>query len=157
MGRRDEVEGVWIGNGGLAVPQPLAIVWVILFGAGAVWSVLDAATGRYPFASIAEGLMMVGVVTIFLPTAAFGRRRSAGIRLMAVVLILLFTPAFAAIAVAGQVEPDWFDPDGDKDQFMRVASPAFAALALGVGIWLFRLSFRKIEPTDYDARHADDS
>lgn len=155
MGKREDAEGVWIGGGGLAVSQPLAILWVVLFGASAVWAVIDAANGHYPFASIAAALMMAGIVVIFLPTAVLGRRRSAGIRLVALSLVLLFAPALAAIAVAGQVEPDWFDPDSVKDQFMRFASPAFAALFLGVGIWLFRLSFRKIEPTDYDARHAE--
>jgi len=156
MGKRTRDEGVWVGNGGLAVSRALAIVWVVLFGAGAVGAVIDAATGEYPFASGSGALFCLGAVSIFLPTAILGRRRSAGIRLMATVLLLMFTPACIAVAVAGQVEPTWFDPEGAKDQFMRVVSPAFAALFLGVGIWLFRLSFRRIEPTDYDARHADD-
>ena len=155
VGEPSRDEGVWIGDGGLAVSRWAAIATVLLFGVASGWAALDVATSDHPIALGAGALLMIGVAVLFLPTAVWGRRRSAGIRLVAVVLLLLFAPAMIGVAVAAQLEPEWFDPGRARDQVMRVASPGFAALFLGVGLWLFRLSFRTIKPTDYAARHAE--
>ncbi|MEO7268389.1 MAG: hypothetical protein ABIW49_04240 [Knoellia sp.] len=84
-----------------------------------------------------------------------GRRRPPGIRLLALGL-LLFAAASVAVVFAGAFKPRAVIFSGPRGRTMRITAPILAIAFLAAGGYLLSRSFRKIEPTDYDVRHADD-
>ncbi|WP_353952980.1 hypothetical protein V6K52_05980 [Knoellia sp. S7-12] len=156
MGKRTRHEGVWIGSGEWGVPQWTAILAVLVCGVSAVISASSLFSSDDPIAESGAFLMFLGGAVVFLPTAVLGRRRPPGVRTLAMGL-LLFAASGAAVVFAARFEPNAFIFDGRRGQIMRSTAPVLALAFLAAGGYLLRLSFRRIEPTDHEARHAEDS
>lgn len=154
MGKRTRGEGVWIGSGEWGVPRWTAILAVLVCGISAVLAASAVVSGPHPIAESGALLAFVGGAAIFLPTALLGRRRPPGIRLLALGL-LLFAAASVAVALAAAFEPQAGIFDGSRGRTFRITAPLLAIGFVVAGGYLLRRSFRKLEPTDDDARHAE--
>ena len=155
MGGRSSDEGVWIGHGGLVRSRIWAVAVAAGCGIATVVSVIDAVREESRWSAGGFVLLFAAVMTMFLPPAVLGARRSPGVRLSALCTLVL-SAAFVLFTVAARAEPPWLDPSRSRDQILAAISPWAAVLGFVLGLYLLRISFRTIEPTDYDARHAHD-
>ncbi|EAQ00015.1 hypothetical protein JNB_07589 [Janibacter sp. HTCC2649] len=152
MGKREDAEGVWIGNQDFGSRRWAAVAFLSFLVVAAVGSAFMAVKSDVPISATGGVLLCLGSAGFFVPAALLGRHRSPGIRL-AGTCVLVIGFALVMWTFAGQVEPTFFD--GRRGPMIRVGSPFGAVFFLAVGGYLLRKSFRRIEPTDYDSRHAE--